>query len=273
MAAFVEHSFDGGFMLDEACLRKLKDIIETRQAKTNGFPKLKYRVYRGDSYSYETEAVDDVVNEDNADWRRIKRLELHLGDNQELRFRLSFSNEGCDLRITGADRDAVFLLFSDIRDYVHNEIMTAHTLSEKNAKIISTAVGTTIMAATLLVPLHFLNALSRHNPELLQNALSNHDAAAKLDYLIRETARPIEFGRWPYLSLPLLVIALSLVSSNSLQSLLTSIFPGNQFLFGKRKQISEKRQRLVSNVLWVVVVGSVVSVLGGLAVWYLTRPH
>jgi len=133
--AFVEHSFRGGFLLDETRLRKLKDIIENRETRVSD-SKIIYQVYRGDSYSYETESVDDVVNEDNEDWRRITRLDLRIAlpdpeddDHQgALHFRLSFSyKEGCELRISADDRDRVFLLFSDLRDYIQNEVTVTRT--------------------------------------------------------------------------------------------------------------------------------------------------
>jgi hypothetical protein len=97
--AFVEHAFRGGFLLDETRLRKLKDIIESRETRGSD-SKMLYRVYRGDSYSYETASVDDVVNED---WRRITRLDLRISrpepegaKKDDFCFLLTFSDkEGC----------------------------------------------------------------------------------------------------------------------------------------------------------------------------------
>src|SRR5687767_6503838 len=115
MAAYVEHKFTRGFLLDEERLRRLRDIIAKRTEHAN-LP-LTFKVYRGDSYSYETDSLDDVAREDNEDWRKITRLDVLINGKDELSFELTFSKDGAFLKIVGADRDKVFLLFSDIRDY------------------------------------------------------------------------------------------------------------------------------------------------------------
>ena len=96
MGAFVEEKFKGGFILDEGKLRKTTDLIEKR----SGDSPVTFKVYRGDSYSYETSDIDDVVNEDNEDWRAITKLEQIVKKDKELDFKLAFSSEGPSIYIT-----------------------------------------------------------------------------------------------------------------------------------------------------------------------------
>ena len=49
---------------------------------------------RGDSYAYETNSVEDVIGEDNEDWRAITRLELIASQKGDFDFKLNFSKKG-----------------------------------------------------------------------------------------------------------------------------------------------------------------------------------
>jgi hypothetical protein len=70
-----------------------------------------------------------------------------------------------------------------------------------------------------------------------------------------------------------LMLILPLSTTGVLESLVRRAFPRNEFLFGKRKASFSKRQRLMGNLVWVVLVGLGVAVLAGLIVWRLTSAH
>jgi len=271
--AFVEHSFRGGFLLDETRLRKLKDIIESRETRVSD-SKILYRISRGDSYSYETESVDDVVKEDNEDWRRITHLDLKISRPEpedakkkgDLRFILSFSDkEGCELRIAAEDRDRVFLLFSDLRDYIQNEVTVTRTLDKETSRFLGMLISMGLLIFALLTILYFIQ---HFEPEPLKQVLKNPDIATKLNFLIEQR------GRTPSLKVMILIGCAFAFSFGALfgsvGAVVRFIFPGNEFLFGKRKERFEKRERLTSNLLWVVGVGCVVSIIAGLIVWRFT---
>jgi hypothetical protein len=270
--AFVEHSFRGGFLLDETRLRKLKDIIESRETRRSD-SKLLYRISRGDSYSYETESVDDVVNEDNEDWRRITRLDLkisypepHHAKEDDLRFILSFSDkDGCELHIAAEDRDRVLLLFSDLRDYIQHEITVTRTIDPENSRFLGMFISLGIITILALTVLYLIVQVE---PETLKQALKNPDISAKLNFLIEQRGRPPSPRVMVSLGLSF-VLALSSVFG-SVAAVVRFIFPGNLFLFGKRKERFERRQRITGNLLWVVGVGLAVSIIAGLIVWRVT---
>jgi hypothetical protein len=276
VAAFVEHSFKRGFLLDEPRLRKLKDIIESREIKSR-YSKVVYRVYRGDSYSYETESVDDVVNEDNEDWRRITRLDVRISqreteEDQEnrLRFLLSFSDkEGCELRITAENRDRVFLLFSDLREYIQHEVTVTRQIDEGQGRVLGMVLSVAIILATLLSTMY----LTEHfDPELSRQALNSPDIATKLNFLISHRERTSFNVKSLIIAGVGMMISLA-VLFGSVGAIVSFIFPGNVFLFGKRKETFEKRQRLTSNLLWIVGAGLIVSVVAGFIVWRFTSRH
>jgi len=280
----VEHSFRGGFLLDETRLRKLKDIVESRETRVSA-SKILYRVSRGDSYSYETESVDDVVNEDNEDWRRITRLGLKIsrpepedakkGDKPEdakkdnLSFLLSFSDkEGCELRIAADNRDRVFLLFSDLRDYIQNEVTITRTIDKDTSRFLGMIISLLLLVITMLGLVYFT---THFEPELVKQVLKSPDISTKLNFLIEERVRTPTVKVMTFIGLGF-ILSFSAVFGSA-TAVVRFIFPGNEFLFGKRKERFEKRQRLTSNLLWVVGVGLVVSIAAGLFVWHFTGSH
>jgi len=112
---------------------------------------------------------------------------------------------------------------------------------------------------------------TRVDSEQMKQALVSTDVASKLDFLINQ--REKGFGLKG-----LVLLALGLAGSFSCLliswgALIRFIFPGNEFLFGKRKERFDKRRRFTSNILWIVGVGLVVSVVAGLIVWRFTGSH
>lgn len=262
--AFVEHDFKRGFILDEARLRKVHDLIESRISKYPIPLSLRYKVFRGDSLSYETSSVLDVVNEDNDDWRAITRLEVFAIQENVFTFRLTFSKERVFVLIIGNDRDAVFLLFSDLREYVRSEILAGRKPARDTARLVSLCIIAIVMIEYFIKFLHGMTV----DPSLVSRALSTNDLADKLNFLIQRLGEsPPGFYALPWL---LAVAFVAAVAGDVIAPAWNFAFPTNVFLFGKRKAAFEKRQRLLGNIFWVVIIGLIVSALAGLFVWRLT---
>src|SRR3989442_378628 len=186
MSAFVEHAFKRGFILDEATLLKLHELIQARLGESPTTIPLSFTVYRGDSYSYETQSVEDVVNEENEDWRAITRLDL-VAVLQDVEFKLTFSvsDNSPTLRIIGDDRDQVFLLFSDVRDYVTNEVL-AGVLPDRDIFKIVALMGMTIPLVAALVWFGVVTSSSSFDSDTAAKVLSGNDLQSKIDLLIRD---------------------------------------------------------------------------------------
>jgi len=266
MGAFVEHSFRRGFLLDEEKLRKLRDIIGKRLSKEPNDLAVTYKVSRGDSYSYTTTSIDDVGKEDNEDWRAITRLELLVDGNAQLEFRLSFDKSGTELKIIGEDRDFIFLLLSDVKDFVENEICVAVTFPRNFERALAMIV---VMVAMFLMFGTLAYREWQESPDAIENALKSNDSLDKLNYLVERT-RTQRMGMVVWAGPFLMLISVLLLSTSFLEVPIRKGFPSNEFLFGKRKQTFDRRRTLFGNVFWVVVVGLVVSIIGGIIVWWMT---
>lgn len=183
MGAFVEHSFKGGFLLDEERIRKIRDIVTTRVSKHSPALLPKFKVYRGDSYSYITESLDDVTAEDNDDWRKITRLDVLIEQKDDLDFRMTFSKDGAELNIKGEDRDEVFLLFSDLREYMNNDV----AVNKISAKFSRSLLSALLMFVITLGFVAFLwSQAQSDDPGNRKVALEANDIQTKLNYLIEE---------------------------------------------------------------------------------------
>ena len=150
MGAHVEHRFTRGFLLDEERLRKLVHIVLER-LPTDQSPaeRLEFKVFRGDAYSYTTSSVEDVLKEDNADWRKITRLDLRSASEKPVMFSLRFDKAGTSLEIDGDDRDVVFVLFSDVREYLREEVNRAVSIPRNATRLLFMLV--TILAMVWLL--------------------------------------------------------------------------------------------------------------------------
>ena len=260
MGAFVEEKLEGGFVLDEGRLRKIVDLIEKR---ISGIP-VQFKVFRGDSYSYETSAIEDVINEDNEDWRAITKLELLIKQGEDFQFKLAFS-EGTSLYITGNDRDSVFLLYSDLKEYLNNEVQTRAPLSEKGARIISTLFLVIVMSV-IMYPM--LSSIANKDHDLIQAALKSTDVNEKLNFLINDRKKSFE-GTSPYWLIFILLMPL-IATTEVFHKVWNFVFPTNLFLFGEKKKRHEARMGLINKVFWGVGVALIVSIVASVLVWKIT---
>lgn len=222
-------------------------------------------MYRGDSYAYETASVDDVINEDNDDWRAITRLDLRATQMDTFEFTLSFSNRKPTLRIVGDDRDAVFLLFSDLKEYVTNEILASISISRDVERFVL-PFGLTLMMIVMFLVLGF----SEMDGADFSFAVASQDPVVKLNFLIEDRRQSKESASYAKL-MPLLLI-LPVLLSFTIAPLARALFPSNLFLFGKQRNRFDARRRLLGNIFWVVIIGFVVSIIAGVLVWWGTTP-
>jgi hypothetical protein len=268
MAALVEHSFEHNFLLDEERLRKLREIIATRLNKRSAKLSPSFKVFRGDSYSYVTDLVDDVVKEDNDDWRRITRLEVFVEAKDDLELRLTFSSTGTELNIQGEERDEVFLLFSDLREYINNDVATSRAISRRSLRSFLPFLSAVIMIG--FFGTMWYQTTVAHRGEY-QAALISIDVQQKLNFIINDQQR--RTGGTIWLWVVVVMITFVLFTTGALEKSTEFLFPSNVFLFGKRKLLFERKRRLLSNLLWIVLVGLCVSIVAGFVVWYVTGTH
>ena len=178
------------------------------------------------------------------------------------RLELSFSAQGTHLEIEGDERDKVFVLFSDVREYLTEEVNKGFYLSKQAKQILAGAM----MFAFLATFLSFMAAEERSshltNTEL-KRVTASRDVAAKLDALLTVESRKAQRGI-PVRGM-LIFFAIVLVLGADLPERSWSyIWPSNVFLFGAQKIHFDRKRKVIANVFWIVVIGGAVSILAAL---------
>jgi hypothetical protein len=327
MAAFVEHEFEHGFILDEEKLRKITEIITSRigdfikeespkqqerlslakQFITNlvysksenlisdeqlhgaieavsdiarsaieNYKTIVYQVFRGDFY-FTTQNIQDVINEENYEWKKLEQIKITSGERGIFMVELTFTRKGrhswesnkAKLEIEGEDRDFIYLLFSDLRQYISNEVSVN---SRKPAMVFRLLTTLSILLA-LSLPLYVYGQwLDAQTPPTLNKnaALQSPDVIQKLNYLIQKDSIS---GTSLLLVVAYVVAALSLLlfSAYKIAKLTEYLFPENIFLFGKEVPAYNRKLEIRKNIFWAVIVASVISILTGLLVWWITK--
>ena len=129
MQAYADYSFPGTFFLDEERIRKISNIVNRRISNHPHNTGIKFVIYRSDSYVFETSDINDVTSQENTRDRHITALTFQV-EHSSLRFTLSFSGiDGVSISIRGEDRDFVFLLYSDVKEYINLNVISPRRLS------------------------------------------------------------------------------------------------------------------------------------------------
>ncbi len=257
MSAYVRHEFRRGFMLGEEHLRKLNEIVSARVSGIDPAIDLKFEVRRADSFQYKTKDVDRVAREENVANERVLAVALRAERNDEFYFNLEFDHQdGVSLLIVGEDRDAVFLLFSDVRSYIDAEV-AKRLLVDKRGIQFGGAIGSMLLFFVVLIA-----ASASFTPASMEAALATNDVNEKLNFLIntKSVQRSGAFFGILFAGAALPMIFLTPLPLR----ILSMVYPTNCFLLGKQRTNLENRSKLVGNIFWIVVVGGLISLLTGL---------
>jgi len=265
MGAHVEHRFDKDFVVDEERLRKIRSIIDARLSKLDVTSGLFYKVRRGDSFSYETESIEQVIEEDNEDWRRITGLDIKLEEKDRLELVLAFSRSGVSLVMEGAERDEVFLLFSDLKHYLDNEVATCRSRHILDDKLLPALFPLGFLFFLILFMFIFTDRPEEH---IRQAVLESQDLADKLNFLVEHKAKDRSSTIF---SATLFATVILLAAAVAFSQALRHAYPSNDFVFGKRKELLEKRRAVIGKVFWGIGVTLVVSIVAGLIVRYFMK--
>ena len=121
MPASAKYSSKNGFTLDEEKLRKINDILVQRGKSLSPNCRPTYKVKRSDVFSYETQELQVIIDEDNSNSRKIEQISIKMSCDNDLTLDLTFDSD-TKLNVDGNNRDAVFLLYSELKAYLQSEV-------------------------------------------------------------------------------------------------------------------------------------------------------
>lgn len=280
MGAFVHEEFKKGFLLDEERVRKINDLITKRLIPGDKY-EIKYKVFREDAFYYDTSSIDEILSEENIRGQKIEQLQIIVNeiieddkdDNEKFQLVLEFDKEtGVDLNVSGRSRDFVFLLSSDIKEYVkHNVANCFLSIQDNYLKIIrrsSPTIGFLFLTiAFLIIMISTMNNIKNTD---INVAVQSIDTNEKLNMLLRlsqsnSTANVLDQFK-KVIPLYIILFILMVIFGN-LDKILKFLFPANLFLIGKEKDSYDKNRKIRSNT----TAGLIVSIIAGLIVWLVTK--
>lgn len=283
MGASVRHKIKQGFVLDEERIRKINDLIVKRLGELKGNPQLSYKVYRADAFVYSTLHVQDVINEENLEWQKMERLSILLTypdtieSSQKVILELHFNSNATDeppttINIEGEERDFVYLFFSDLREYLQNEVNIIKSLKQPLGKLLTRFLA----VLAILILLTVIAVISSKVPSggEIGTLMSSQDTNEKLNYLIKaeEARSPGNIALFMWISgASILLYLLSNLFEARISKWGDRLVSSSTFLFGREIDRYNSKQAFRNKLIWGVIVASAVSIITGLLVWLLTR--
>ncbi|VVB85908.1 Uncharacterised protein [uncultured archaeon] len=269
IGAHIKHSFEKGFLLDEEKLRKIHDIISKRIVDNN----IEYSVYQVDSYSFKTKRIDDVINHENLKLSKISSLEINFERKYaNLNLSIDFDDSGASLSIDGENRDNVFLLSSELKEYISNEVCTQRMIRKNFSKyVFYVFFGTFILFIAFLFSSNSSTSISR---DAIDNVLKSNDTNEKINLLIQKNFKDdlktdkSSYGVYLFLGWSLSMGLL--LFSEKLEKASSYFFPANLFLFGKEIERYNNLLETRSKIIWGIGIALFISIIGSLIVWWMT---
>ncbi len=266
----VNHCFKNGFILGEEHLQILSSKIKERYAEEE----LIYRITKNNSYIFQTLDINEIFKEENSNSNIINKLEIIIDNNDTINFNLCFEKgENTSLKIIGTDKDKIFLLYNEIKTYIEKEITTVKIFIKKE-DLVDICLG--IIFLTLLAFLLFLEQFTLFDKTKVEDILNSSNISIKLNFLIeKQSYSSLDFEKNKNILFPITVI----LFFSFLIIILLKIFINKKtilgitdyFLFGKQKNVYEKKIKTRNNIIWTIGIGLIVSIVAGLFVYFLTK--
>lgn len=255
MAANVEYDFKNHFEIDEEKIRRIHSIIKAR-VPAETVSKIGFTVTRADNLIYLTFEINDVINESNDSISKITSLEINSKDDL-LNLSVIFNDKsGASIRVTGEDRDNVFLLSSELKEYISKEVTTLKKWGILDPKIM---MSTMLLSFLAFFCYQLTTEVAKISEESIKPLLDGTDINEKLNFLIERKINSSGISSTTIVPMFLLLGFFIAITTLPMTKLIDFIYPRNIFMLGKQISIIEKKRKLKSNIFWVIFVGGVLS--------------
>lgn len=267
----VNYSFQNGFILGEEQLQTLSSKIKERYPKEE----LIYKITKSDSYVFQTVDINEIFKEENGNGNFIKKLDMIMDNGDIINFSLCFEKgEDTSLKITGDNKDKIYLLYNEIKTYVEKEVTTVRTFLKYD--ILKGICYIVSILSLLSCMLFMVSSLLHNRAEKVKDVLESSDLAIKLNYLIEvQASASKDVEEYMYIFIPIAVIAIILIIIPILLKFLWGksgvLRITDYFLFGKQKNIYDKKVKVKNNIIWTIGVGLIISIIGGFIVYFITK--
>ena len=251
------------YILSEENLIKINEIIRSRLKSKNKNIKPEYVIYRNDNFFYTTKNIKEIIKEENTKLQKIKMIHILIDSLNFLNFKLSFDEFDTIIEIEGDDRDFVFLLLTDLKQYLSSEVNILRRLRNEFLSKNWFLIVSLLMLIGLIYSIYDDLKISK---DIIEQITKNKNINEKLNFIIRTNRllRDFPLGLFAiyFLIFPALIF---------IRTIFRHFFPANIFLFGKEKESFEKMTKLREKILWGIIIAFTISVITGLIVWLITK--
>ncbi|QLJ15460.1 hypothetical protein H0H12_05795 [Pseudomonas putida] len=264
MSAKVSTRFEKRFELNEENIRRIHDDIRKRIPPEHRNDII-FEVFREDSLVFRTAEADRLLSENNDSTQKIKELKIEYKDDS-LNITLEFDAEkGARLTIDGEDRDKVFLIASDLREYIQKEVchIRNNIFSKKYLLL-----GSAVFLAVFLLAIRWLS--QQGFDANIDQILASTDSNVKLNHLINLlTAKQATDDR--AMTVALFPVFFMLIIFIPGEKIYNYFFPGNIFLIGKQISVITNRRGSIRNLFWGGIVALLIAFGSGYYFLWLSK--
>lgn len=267
----VSYIFHKGFILNIDHIQTISSIVNERYSNEE----LIYRITRTDSYRYQTSDINEVINEENSNANKIKKLSFSIDDGDRINFDLCFEKgESTVLKISGEDKDKIYLLYNDIKTYVDKEITVVRIpATQSTLRNICLAISSIVLLGVFFFFGFLLTSDQMTNG--YEEVVNSSSELVKLNYLISQrVGDALLFDKYKYVLFAIMTASVLIVFLPSLVNFILKkdiLVLTDYFLIGKQVAIYEKKKSVRNKIFWTVVVGSLVSIVTGVFVYFMTK--
>lgn len=278
MRAEFQKEFDNKFVLEETHIRKLNEIILTRVPEGQ----MRITVKKADGVEYETQDFEEMLTTESASLTKTLSITITFTSQERSasvqHLSLAFDKpqsdysyrKGLILQIQGEKVDDVNLLGDDLLRYLNSSVVKPKldpVILFLSSALLFVSIFFVIYAQGVFDPKTGLEAAAVDITTLTTNS-------EKLDYLIALQTQKPELSPLfiTFVSGILLFTFISVLSiSHPPSRLFHKFFPKYVYVLGIEATEYHKLTSLKKNIFWTVIVGSGISTVTGLIVWYMTK--
>ncbi|MBP9096034.1 MAG: hypothetical protein KBG21_05455 [Ignavibacteria bacterium] len=278
-------NFYFGFVLTEQELRRIIETIDDQLKKTHQTENLKfnYELKYENGIVAKTDNIEDLFQQENTGSSKIMRLMITGQIGLEVSFhqiQLTFTNPKSEeespikYKIKGKSRDWVFVASSTLEERVRKvkRIPIDPTQKKKTYVIFKTLTLPLVMLAAMLVLISSIKLPKNGEIENIENKWKIGELKDPIEAVIliqKMNEHRGEINPFYIMLTPILYVGIVYISLLVIWYLSIKIYPLYNFCWGDYLTSFNRIENLRKTLLWVVLTGLALSIIGSLIATYL----
>lgn len=247
-------TFNKSFILCEEHLQSIDNTIKKYFTEET----ITYKITKNNFFSYLTNDVNDIFKEENGKMDYITKIEVFINNSEAINMSLTFTKgENTVLKVSGSDKEKIIVFYSELIGYLDQEVVVVKTFNLHEFLFNTGAWIIIVLIGNLLY--NTIKPIIQYDKDDYTKAIQTTDIIEKLNYMIAKT----EYDK---LGVKFYLFVIVMVIISVIGIIKYKLTFADYFLFGKEKKIYEHKMSLKNNIIWTIIIGLVISIVGGLIV-------